>query len=182
MKKITLFLTTAILFCSAANAQLKKGDILFGTDIGNLFGRLLGERHPFDVNVSPFVAKFVTDKFAVGGKMSIGTDGHENQSIQHSFEISALGRYYFGDANSQKRFRLFGEATAGFKKIDRYPYFEHKPGFGYGFGAGGTYFITPNIGLEGMLKYEGLANTKGSYDKLNVTVGLSIFLPSRKRK
>jgi hypothetical protein len=53
-----------------------------------------------------------------------------------------------------------------------------------GIGPGVSYFITPNVALDGILKYDviiGGGNSTTSH-QLNVGVGFQIFLPTAKAR
>ncbi|HLL44111.1 MAG TPA: hypothetical protein VK369_13275, partial [Segetibacter sp.] len=54
-------------------------------------------------------------------------------------------------------------------------------GLGLGIGPGLAYFITPNIGLEGLLKYRGIVGfgNKATSSDLNLSFGFQIYLPGR---
>ncbi|WP_449400877.1 hypothetical protein [Chryseobacterium wanjuense] len=47
-----------------------------------------------------------------------------------------------------------------------------------------SYFITPNIGLEGLVKYNGITGfgNEGLTSTISFNVGFSIFLPTSKAK
>ncbi|MEP6595022.1 MAG: hypothetical protein ABJA71_03705, partial [Ginsengibacter sp.] len=55
---------------------------------------------------------------------------------------------------------------------------------GLGFGPGYAYFITPNIGLETLLKYNGIIGfgNATTQSNLNLNVGFQIYLPTRNLK
>jgi hypothetical protein len=184
MKKLSLFFAGAILFCTAANAQLKKGDVIIGADIAN-FKVGLNKGSGYDIKLSPFAAKFISDNLAVGAKLDFSVSGSKGASTYTSYGVTAMGRYYISDPKLSvlKHARFFAEATAGIQG-DNISEGNSTNGFGFSFGPGVTYFITPNIGLEGLLKYNGLVGGGSQTYKsnLNLNIGFSIFLPSSKAK
>jgi hypothetical protein len=54
-------------------------------------------------------------------------------------------------------------------------------GLGLGIGPGLAYFITPNIGLEGLIKYQGIVGfgTTATTSNLNFGIGFQVYLPNR---
>ncbi len=54
-------------------------------------------------------------------------------------------------------------------------------GLGIGIGPGVAYFITPNIGLEGLLKYNGIigGGNDALRNTLNFNFGFQIYLPGK---
>jgi hypothetical protein len=57
-------------------------------------------------------------------------------------------------------------------------------GLDFGVGPGYSYFITPNIGLEGLVKYQGQAGfgSEGLNSNITFNVGFSIYIPTSKAK
>jgi hypothetical protein len=80
--------------------------------------------------------------------------------------------------------RFFVEGNVGIEG-DNPAVGDNTNGLGLGIGPGWTYFITPNIGLEALLKYNGIVGfgSKPTSSNLNLTIGFQIYLPpSRFRK
>jgi hypothetical protein len=57
-------------------------------------------------------------------------------------------------------------------------------GLDFGVGPGYSYFITPNIGLEGLVKYTGVTGfgNEGLTSNITFNVGFSIYIPTSKAK
>ena len=55
-------------------------------------------------------------------------------------------------------------------------------GLGVGVGPGFAYFITPNVGLEGLLKYNGIVGfgSEAYTSNLGLNIGFQIYLPTAK--
>lgn len=190
MKKFTL------LFCAAmgifgmkqADAQIQKGNLLVGATLGDINLGLQSGNTSFSIAISPKVGFFIQDNVALGGEVKLGF-ATDDASTDINYGIGAFGRYYFGqkDMVLMKHARFFGEASAGIngqnvdpKNAGSY----NTNGLGLGFGPGMAYFITPNIGLEALLKYDltvGFGNST-TYSNFGIKVGFQIYLPSKKAR
>jgi hypothetical protein len=100
-----------------------------------------------------------------------------------NYGVGALGRYYIADKNVNllKSGRWFFEANVGIEGSN--PSGGNSTnGLGLGFGPGYAYFISPNIALEMLLKYQGIIGfgdaVTSSY--LDFNVGFQIYFPSKK--
>jgi hypothetical protein len=96
------------------------------------------------------------------------------------YGIGLLGRYYLGqDMNIVRHSRFFLEGTAGIEGTNPASG-ESTNGLGLGFGPGWTYFITSNVGLEALLKYNGIIGfgERVTSSNLILSVGFQIYLPS----
>ena len=179
MKKTTLltFITT-IVIGSTAMTQIQKGNVLLG---GNLANINLGLNDPkiFSVDLTPKAAWFIKDNVALGGYVNFGLETAKGSSTTTSYGIGALGRYYTGpEGELIKHGRFFGEITAGFGGVN-VSGADTTNGLNLSAGPGFAYFITPNIGLEALLKYNSLVGF-GSTDyqsNLNFSFGFQIYLP-----
>ncbi|HYH56899.1 MAG TPA: porin family protein, partial [Anseongella sp.] len=90
-------------------------------------------------------------------------------------------RYYLSDNDVEivRDSQFFLEANAGFAGNNGA---SNTNGLGIGFGPGWSYFITENIGLEALLKYNlivGLGNATTN-NSLNLGVGFQIYLPTQR--
>jgi hypothetical protein len=171
-----------------AQAQLQKGNILIGADLMNMAVDFQKGNTTFNMSITPKVAWFIQDNIAIGGMVDLGLttgDGFTN----FSYGVSALGRYYIADKNTQllRQSRFFLEGNVGISglntKVDGAPNTSTN-GLGIGFGPGIAYFLTPNIGLEGLLKYNltvgfGNATTR---NQVAFGLGFQIYLPTKKAR
>ncbi|EDM38445.1 hypothetical protein PBAL39_02482 [Pedobacter sp. BAL39] len=181
MKK--LLFTTSL--CVAAffntNAQISKGNVMIGANITNLsFG--LDKPNEFSFALNPKAAWFVQDGLALGGDVSFGLQTAKNAGTSINYGVGALGRYYGATGANEvvKNSRFFGEATVGVS--GRNPAVgESTNGLGFSFGPGFTYFVTESIGLETLLKYNGVVGFGNSAYGHNLTlgVGFQIYLPGK---
>ncbi len=200
-----LLLAIAVLFgtIGIANAQLSKGDVMLGTDLGSglisvptngLFGFNFGlnDGAGYNLGLSPKVGFFIADNFLIGAVANLGftkspkTAGQAVESTIYGFQ--ALSRYYLfpgevGVDNLLKRGRFFVEANGGISGINIKDGATTN-GFAMGFGPGLSYFVTDYVALETSFKYNGLAgggNTNYQHS-LGLNLGIQVFLPSSKAK
>ncbi|MDE1190562.1 MAG: hypothetical protein PW786_00220 [Arachidicoccus sp.] len=201
MKKLLfLFFTGVAGVFSVAHGQISKGNVMVGTDLGSgisgignssLFGANfnLNSGSGWNIGISPKIGYFVNDNLLIGGVVNLGYDKAKNVGDISGakttvYGIQALGRYYIspgehGIDNLLKHGRFFFEANAGFAGVNVKPG-NTTNGFAFGFGPGYSYFITPNVALEGLIKYNGLAGGGNTnyQNSLGINFGLQVFLPS----
>jgi hypothetical protein len=79
-----------------------------------------------------------------------------------------------------KHGRFFIEANAGIEGSNP-AVGESTNGLGLGFGPGFVYFVTPNIGLEALLKYQLIVGFGSSVTSSNLVFnfGAQIYLPGK---
>lgn len=181
-------LLTAILLGSItlAKAQIQKGNIMVGANIANLGLNLQKNGNIFSATVNPKVGFFIRDNLALGPEAKLGVTSVEHGQTAWEYGIGAFGRYYLSDEQTQlvKNSRFFFEASAGFAGHNVNKGGGKTNGLGLGFGPGWTYFITENVGLEALLKYDltvgfGSATTNSRF---GLGVGFQIYLPTEKVK
>jgi len=181
MKKL---FSTVILGCTiafGANAQIQKGNVMMGANLSNIkFG--LDKPNQFTFNVSPKAAWFVQDGLAIGAEVNLGLATQKGSGTDFSYGVSALGRYYGEKGANEvvKSSRFFGEATVGIQGYNPSGGGSTN-GLGFSFGPGFTYFVTPSIGLEALLKYNGVVGFGSSAyaHNLGIGVGFQIYLPGK---
>lgn len=180
MKKI-LFLLLAV--CTSAvfvaNAQTTKGNVMVGGDIANLHWNLT-KGGSFSILVDPKAAWFVQDNVAFGGYVLLGLNFIEGPGTDVRYGAGALGRYYAGGRaiENVRRTRFFGEVSAGLEG-DHPANAESTIGLAMGVGPGLAYFITPSIGLEGLLKFKNIVGfgSAASTSQLNFNLGFQVYIP-----
>jgi len=182
MKKILTSIILSAVTVVAAHAQIQKGNVMVG---GNLANINLGLDNPkvFSVDITPKAAWFIQDNVAVGGYVNFGLETAKNSSTRTSYGVGALGRYYTGkDVEVLKHGRLFAEATAGIGGVNVSNGGGNTNGLNLSVGPGFAYFITPNIGLETLLKYNGLIGfgSATTQNNLNLSFGFQIYLPGQR--
>lgn len=183
MKKIVLSLAVLALSYSAQAQEnptygFNEGDVMVE---GSLQVTTKDNKNT-EVKTSEFVFNpkagyFLSDKFAVGVELGIGTDKTENYGTiaplsqisqkGNSFYVGAFGRYYFLDLGS--RFKTYAEVGVGHSTskseeeillVDGSSRTTEDPKVntvGFNAGLGFSYFVTPkiaiNFGLTDILSY-----------------------------
>lgn len=181
MKKLIFTIIIGVSLSFGANAQIQKGNVMMGANLSDIrFG--LDEPNEFTFNVSPKAAWFVQDGLAFGAEVDLGLATQKGSGTDISYGVSALSRYYgvTGANEIVRSSRFFGEATAGIQGYNPSGG-DSTNGFGFSFGPGFTYFVTPSIGLEALLKYNGVIGFGSSAyaHNLGIGVGFQIYLPGR---
>lgn len=188
MKKVLLS-AVAILGFTFANAQEEEAATGFGFaqgDIiveGNLsFGTSTDEVDTYEeknsnFNFNPKAGYFISDKFAVGIELGVGSSKYEETDTGYSYEETAnsfnggvFARYYFLELG--KRFKTYAEAGVGFgseKWENDGEEVRKDTGFGVGVDLGINYFVTErfaiNFGLTDLLSFN---STKSEYPGTDV--------------
>jgi hypothetical protein len=184
---LTLALT-ALFFGTTAVAQTQKGNLMVGSDLTDLGFNFQKESTIFHFNLDPKLAYFIKDDLALGGYLNFGLQTTGGNGTNVNYGIGALARYYIHDENVRKlefskRVRFFGEANAGFGGSNP-ANGASTNGIQLGIGPGLSYFITPNVALEALLKYDviiGGGNSTTSH-QLNLGLGFQIFLPTARAR
>jgi len=180
MKKlITLLLALQFVFVGA-KSQLQGGNLLVGGDVAD-FNLGLNKGGNFSISLEPKLAIFVIDNLAIGGYLNFGLLTSKGAGSSIDYGLGLLGRYYLSpDINVVRNSRFFLEGTAGIDGTNPASG-ENTNGLGLSFGPGWTYFITSNVGLEALLKYNGIIGfgERVTSSTLNLSVGFQIYLPSR---
>jgi hypothetical protein len=182
MKK---FLAVALLVAGTilgANAQIQKGNVMVGGNLAN-FNLGLDDPNIFSVDITPKAAWFIEDNIALGGYVNFGLETAKNSSTTTSYGFGGLGRYYTGkDVEVLRHGRLFAEATVGFGGVNVSNGGGKTNGLNLSVGPGFAYFITPNIGLETLLKYNGLVGfgSATAQNNLSLSFGFQIYLPGQR--
>ncbi|RYZ52768.1 MAG: porin family protein [Sphingobacteriales bacterium] len=189
MKRILLITAVlTIVIAGSADAQIQRGNVMVGSNLSNINLDLDGSGL-FSFNLNPKVAWFIRDNVAVGGFLSAGLRTAKGQGTGINYGVGALARYYLGatPANGATDFirssRFFVEGTAGIQG-DNPAVGNNTNGLGLGIGPGWTYFLTPNIGLEALVKYEGIVGfgSRPTSNNLSVGVGFQIYLSSARAR
>lgn len=190
MKKIGLLLVAAFTLAAGqnANAQIQKGNIMVGAGLANFdFGLQKGAS--VGVSLHPRVGYFFRDNIAVGALVNFGFDYAKSRGTILDYGVNAFARYYAGSNQVEliNHARFFAEANIG--PNGRNTIVSGKDnsstnGLGIGIGPGVAYFLTPNIGLEALAKYNGIVGfgNSATAHSLNIEVGFQIYLSTKKAR
>ncbi|WP_260391874.1 porin family protein [Apibacter muscae] len=189
MRRIKLFLPMLAMTFGLGNlaqAQIQKGNLMVGGTITDMdFGLKKGQS--WGIGITPKLGYFIKDNLAVGGYVNVDISKQgQGSTTRTGYGVGAFGRYYANKEdinNLLKNGRFFFEVNAGLEGANQ----KGEPttnGFGFGLGPGYSYFITPNIGLEALVKYNGLTGggNEGYQHDLSFNVGFQIYLPTSKVK
>jgi hypothetical protein len=185
MKRNILMLVLALaFFTTKSDAQIQRGNLLVGGDIAN-FNLTLGGGGAFQMRIDPKVAFFIRDNVALGAYLDFGLATAKGAGTTTDYGVGALGRYYINDpkVNVLQHGRLFFEGTAGVQGVSLSGG-SNTTGLGLGIGPGYAYFVTPNIGLETLLKYNGIVGfgSQAYRSNLNLGIGFQIYLSGRRAR
>lgn len=179
MKKF--FLTGALaLLGVTANAQVQQGNWMVGAQVANV-----KFTNGFNMHLTPKLGYFIQDKWVVGALVDLDISSPEgSDKTQTDWSIAPFTRYYFGNNeinNLLNNGMFFAEGSVGFGGKNSNAG-NSTNGAILGIGGGYSYFITPTVGLEGLLKYEATVGggNKNSQGDLFLGVGFQIYLPNSK--
>jgi len=181
MKKFYfLFVITVLFFALTAQAQIQRGNLLVGADIAN-FSLNLNSEGNFNMRIDPKLAFFIRDNLAVGPYITFGLSTAKQAGSDIAYGVGAFGRYYINDSavNILRHGHFFFEGNVGIEGYNPATG-DNTNGLGIGGGPGYAYFITENVGLETLLKYNGIIGFGSSVtsSNLNLSFGLQIYLGS----
>ena len=185
MKKfIRIIILVLFFYSNKTNAQIQRGNLLVGGDIAH-FNFDLSGGGAFQATVDPKVAFFLKDNLALGAYVDFGLATAKGAGTTTNYGVGALGRYYVNDSttNILKHGRLFFEGNVGIEGIS-VSNGANTTGLGIGIGPGYAYFITPNIGLETLLKYNGIVGfgSQPYTSSLNLGIGFQIYLSNNRTR
>lgn len=188
MKKLFTLPATVLIFIATVQAQTKKDWFIIGGNISNIGLDFQKGNTGFSFELTPKVAWFLKDDFALGAEVLFGLKTG-NGYTSTTYGIGPLARYYLTDKalNNVKKTRWFMEANAGLFgsniKVANEPSVNTN-GLGIGFGPGLAYFLNENIALEALAKYNltvGFGNATTN-NALKFGLGFQIYLPKVKLK
>lgn len=160
MKKVVLSVVAllAITFANAQDAKdfsFSQGDVLVEGNLG--FGSTNDKNTEEKTNtfsITPSVAYFLTDKFAVGGRLGYTSNKEEVAGVDTEktsiFNAGVFGRYYFLDLG--QRFKTYADAGVDFVSGKNDITDVKANGVGAGVGIGINYFVTERIVLNFALR------------------------------
>jgi hypothetical protein len=186
MKKIITLAAAALIFSTSSQAQTKKDWYIIGGKISNIGLDFQKGNTGFSFDLSPRVAWFIKDDFALGAEALFGLKTG-NGFTTVNYGVGPIARYYLKERalNNVKKTRWFLDANVGIygtnTKVSGSPSTTTN-GLGIGFGPGLAYFLNENIALEALAKYNltvGFGNSTTN-NGINIGIGFQIHLPKSK--
>lgn len=183
MKKILpLLIILLAIISSKTYAQIQKGNVMIGADLANL-NYIFGGGDAFQVQLNPKAAFFIKDNFALGATVNFGLITAKGEGSTVTWGVGPLARYYVNDPKMDvlKHGRIFFEGNAGVQGVS-VSNGSNTTGLGFGVGPGYSYFITNNIGLETLLKYNGTVGfgSEPYTSQLGLNFGFQIYLNGKR--
>jgi outer membrane protein W len=148
-------------------------------------------------NLNPTISYFVVDNLALGLSVNfrrykaMDTDNGEKEGDGHSYSIGPIVRYYFPFNNwaifPEAQFLKVSGVNHSYSLQERFT--NSSNGSAYKLGVGASYFVTPNVGMEGLLRYSyeytslvnnfyvGSPEAKVKRAGINLSIGIQFYLP-----
>ncbi len=181
MKKFTIVLLAAVIALNfSAKAQIQRGNVLVGADLTDISFNL-STPHIFSLGINPKAAWFVEDGLAVGAYLKFGVTTGTGVTTWN-YGAGGLARFYSGSGTGTIRHsRWFTEGSLGFGGLDVSNGGGNTNGVNIAFGPGYTYFITQSLGLEALIKYNGLIGFGSTpyQNNLSLNIGFQVYLPGK---
>ncbi|MCO4293374.1 porin family protein [Solitalea sp. MAHUQ-68] len=183
MKKLSTLFILLLTVTFTVKAQTQRGNFLIGAQLANINGVFQSGNSAFTFGLTPMVGFFIKDNVAVGPNVNFQY-AHNDGDNTFIWGVGAFGRKYFHDPtiDFSKHSSWFFEANAGIQGVNTAG--SNTNGLGLGFGPGLAYFLTPNIGLEGLLKYDLTLGFGSSVttNQVSLNLGFQIYLHKDKAK
>ncbi len=178
MKKILCIAVMSLFGGASANAQLSQGTYMVGGNVANM-----DFTNGFNASITPQVGYFFRDRVAAGAQLGLNIRPKGTSDTQTNWTLGLFSRYYFGENeidNLLSNGRFFAQGDLGFGGNNPSTG-DSTNGVDLGIGAGYSYFITPTVGLEGLLRVGGKVGGGNTNSQTDVTLnlGFQIYLPSK---
>lgn len=173
-KRIFAMAFVGFFFITGAQSQISRENVMIGGNISNM-SLGLDDGGAFNMTLTPKAAWFVRNNLALGAYVDFNMMAAKGISPAINYGVGALGRYYINDPeiNVLRKTRFFGEATVGIEGYNPSAG-NNTNGLGISAGPGIAYFVTPNIGLEGLVKYRGIVGFGSSPASNSIVFGLGL--------
>lgn len=173
---------------SKAFSQTQKGSVIVGADLANIGINFQEGNTQFQFDLNPKAGWFIKDNLVLGPEVNLGINTQKGATAIN-YGVGAFGRKYFGEnaTNLSRTIKWFVEANAGFAGTNLSGDDVIKTstnGLRLGAGPGLAYFLSDNIALEALAKYNLTVGFGSSttVNNLGVGLGFQIYLPGRKAK
>jgi hypothetical protein len=185
MKKISI-ITVLSFFTSIAFSQTQKGNVLIGANLSNISLNFQKGNTQFGFNLTPKAGWFIKDNTLLGAEVNLGL-ATQKGATSVNYGVGGFGRKYFGSEASSltKTTKWFLEANAGIYGTNLSGdniISTSTNGLGVGAGPGIAYFLSQNIALEALAKYNitvGFGNSTTN-NNLEFGLGFQIYLPGKR--
>jgi hypothetical protein len=180
MKRI-IIITVVLTFTFSGEAvtQIRRGNLMVGADVANL-DLTLGGSGTFQASLTPKLGLFFRDKIAAGAYGVFGITTAKEAGTTTNYGAGLFGRYFTGNTNEDlfRQGRFFFEGNAGVEGVS-FANGSSTTGLGMGAGPGFSYFISNNVALEALLKYNGIIGfgSRPYQSNVGLHVGFQIYLP-----
>jgi hypothetical protein len=188
MKRQIFTCAVLLLTVSGAFSQTQKGSVIVGADLANIDINFQEGNTQFSFDLNPKAGWFIKDNVAIGPEVNLGINTQKG-ATSINYGIGAFGRKYFGATatNLSRTTKWFVEVNAGFAGTNLSGDDVEKTstnGLNLGAGPGLAYFITDNIALEALAKYNLTVGFGSSTTNNNIGIGLGfqIYLPGKKAR
>jgi hypothetical protein len=182
MKTLTIALLLACCCPFLAHAQIQKGNVMVGGDITQL-NLSLNTGNNFTFTLDPKAAWFIQNGLAIGAFVNFQLITAKGAGSTVNYGVGPLARYYISDPKTEvlRRSRFFLEGNIGIQGTNPHVGASTN-GLGIGFGPGLAYFVTPNVGLEGLIKWNPIVGFGSTAATSNLTFGLGFQIYLSKRR
>ena len=188
MKRKFFTCVVSLFIVSGVFSQTQEGSVIVGADLANIGINFQEGNTQFSFDLNPKAGWFIKDNLAIGPEVRLGINTQKG-STSINYGVGAFGRKYFGanTTNLSRTVKWFVEANAGFAGSNLSGDDVEKTstnGLNLGAGPGLAYFITDNIALEALAKYNLTVGFGSSTTNNNIGIGLGfqIYLPGKKAK
>lgn len=181
MKKMMMIVMLVGAAAYTCTAQIQRGNVFIGANLTDI-NLNLNKGGNFSLGLEPRAAWFIRDNKAIGAYVNVQLTSAKGAGSTFQYGVGAFGRYYLGDRDLRPvpNSRIFVEGNVGIEGFNPATG-NNTNGLGLGIGPGLAYFITPNIGLEGLLKYGAIVGfgSAATTNNLSLNVGFNVYLPRR---
>lgn len=186
MKRQIFTCAVLLLTVSGAFSQTQKGSVIVGADLANIGINFQEGNTQFSFDLNPKAGWFIKDNVAIGPEVNLGINTQKG-ATSIDYGVGVFGRKYFGAnaTNLSRTVKWYVEANAGFAGTNLSGDEVEKTstnGLNLGAGPGLAYFITDNIALEALAKYNLTVGFGSSTTNNHIGIGLGfqIYLPGKK--
>lgn len=166
-----------LLVTSLSAQQLQKGSILLGGSVGINNTSIEGSSFTL-FNASPMAGFFLSDNFALGGKINFLLLASEGESSS-SLALGPAARYYFTQSGKNC---FFGQVDTGIQIEELGG--DGDPLFQFGIGIGADFFLNDHVAIEGIIGYGRTQNfeAEAGLNNIGLNFGIAAFIGGGKKE